>query len=559
MAAPNPVVTAIADLDNPPVGGTVALSASGSTVGPNPQYTWQLIEQPVGGNAYLTNATTATPTLNAVTLRGTYIVFLKITDDNGSSHQYPYPTQASSVPYSFSTPLATSFGVVRIKEESGLIKPGRGEYGWFEKGLWPLVDKVGEGLVFEYYDEPTYTLSADAVLAQTGSTVNFNKLIVVDGGDASYVGSDQGAIKFTDPVTVDMDDLDVAGGTLRTDTLASYAGGDISVIHPVAVDVIRANTESFIELADTVRVSTINSNTGTGITISTGDNLQLDAAEIVAESSGGIDLSAASLVSIGSGAGDVNITAADDVNITATDNVEVQAADILLLASDDLQLNGDTVAVAASGSVDTAATASVTFASGNKRRVIDLDGFVAARNHIITNTGGTATTITPNDTETLVPLRGGQEATYSYEALCGSSATSDFALSFTASFIVNNFTTQASHTLTIYLNVKESVNPTGVRLATLTFQPGGNHEVDLQGCTVRGAITAYGKTLYTGADASLNMGAGRHAVAASATAVDATTALVQDGFAYFYFTVNSNDPDASVTNLNAVFSLIRSS
>jgi hypothetical protein len=559
MPAPIPVVDAIASLDNPPPSGTVALSCAGSSVGANPQYTWQLIEQPAGGIAYLTNATTAAPTLNAATLRGTYIVFLKITDDDGSSHQYPYPTQSLVAPYNFTPPLATAFGAVRIKEESGLVKPGRGEYGWFENGLWPLIDKVGDGLTFEYYDEPSYTLSADAVLAQTGATVNFNKLIVVDGGDASYIGSDLGAIKFTDPVTVDVDDVSLAGGTLRTDTLASYAGGDISVLHPVAVDVLKANSAAFIELADTVRVSTINSNTGTDITISTGDNLQLDAAEIVAESSGGIDLSAQTLIAVAAAAGDVNITASDDVNITATDNVEVQAADILLLAGDDLQLNGDTVAVAASGSVDTAATASVTFASGNKRRVIDLDGFVAARNHIITNTGGTATTITPNGTETLVPLRGGREATYAYEALCGSSATSDFALSFTASFIVNDFTTQASHTLTIYLNVKESVNPTGVRLATLTFQPTGNHEVDLQGCIVRGVITAYGKTLYTGADASLNMGAGRHAVAASATSVDATTALVQDGFAYFYFTVNSNDPDASVTNLNAVFSLIRGS
>jgi hypothetical protein len=559
MPAPIPVVDAIASLDNPPPSGTVALACSGSTVGANPQYTWQLIEQPAGGIAYLTNATTAAPTLNAATLRGTYIVFLKITDDDGSSHQYPYPTQSLVAPYNFTPPLATAFGAVRIKEESGLVKPGRGEYGWFENGLWPLIDKVGDGLTFEYYDEPSYTLSADAVLAQTGDTVNFNKLLVVDGGDASYVGSDQGAIKFTDPVTVDMDDLDVAGGTLRTDTLASYAGGDISVLHPVAVDVLKANTEAFIELADTVRVSTINSNTGTDITISTGDNLQLDAAEIVAESSGGIDLSAQTLIAVAAAAGDVNITAADDVNITATDNVQVQAADILLLASDDLQLNGDTVAIAATGAVHTTATASITFNSDNNRRVIDLDGFVGARNHTITNIGTSATAVTPNGTETLVPLRGGQQANYAYEALCGTSVLPDFALSFTAAFIVDNFTTQSSHTLTVYLNVKESVNPTGVRLATLALQPGGNHEVDGQALIVRGVITAYGKLLYTGADASLSLGAGLHSVTTSAAGVDATAALQSSGTAYFYFTVNSNDHDASVTNLNAVFSLIRGS
>ena len=139
---PIPVVTPISTFSTPP--GTVSLSCSGSTVSTNPLYSWSLIEKPPGAaGAYLTNENTASPTLMGATARGTYIVFLTIADVTGASHPVPYPMQAQTAPYGFTQPLSTAFGVIRVAEESGLVKPGRGEYGWLGN-LWNVIDKVGE-------------------------------------------------------------------------------------------------------------------------------------------------------------------------------------------------------------------------------------------------------------------------------------------------------------------------------------------------------------------------------------------------------------------------------
>lgn len=288
MPAPIPVVTPIADLLAPPAGGTVALSCSASTVGPSASYQWQLIEQPVGGSAALTNATTAAPTLTGVTLRGTYIVFLTITDSGGSSHAYPYPTQATTAPYGFTSPLATSFGVVRVAEESGLFKPGRGEYGWFEKGLWPLVDKVGEGLQFPYYDIPSRELTANSIVADPFSAP-FTNAVSIDGltvrndpDQAEHeLASSHDKINVLSHTVVTGKDLTVSGGTLKADDISDATGGDI----------------------------TINANAGVSVYAGSGLTVDVDQA---------IDLSAQTLIAIGSASGNVTIDAGADIALNAT-------------------------------------------------------------------------------------------------------------------------------------------------------------------------------------------------------------------------------------------------
>lgn len=244
MPAPIPVVDPLADLTDLPVGGNVSLTCSGSTTLPGATYQWTLIEKPPLSTAALTNATTATPTLTNVDVRGTYIVFLKITDSGGSSHAYPYPVQATSAPYGFTTPLTTAFGVLRIAEETtGLFKPGRGEYGWFEKGLWPLIERVGSNEVnLDFYDRPTRTLTANALVHSPDTlAVNVNSLTVTDAESATVIDSADTDTIATSSNLVFYGTANVflEGGAIYSDTLRSYTGGDVTVIDPLAADHIK--------------------------------------------------------------------------------------------------------------------------------------------------------------------------------------------------------------------------------------------------------------------------------------------------------------------------------
>jgi hypothetical protein len=334
MPAPIPVVSAIEDRDDPPVGGTLALSGSSSQALPGALYTWQLIEQPPGSSAYLTGSNTATPTLNAITARGTYIVFLKITDSGGSSHQYPYPTQSALPPYGFSTPLASAFGVLRIREESGLVKAGRGEYGWFEKGLWPLVDRLGQGLAFEFYDVDTHTLTADAVVPFTDTELDLNSLIVVEGGDATYVSSTKGAIKLSGAITVqNPHNLEIEGGTLLTNSIEPYIGDEIAVGAPlrlerIYVDMISPKTEaSQVLFTDPIRVASIMSPVNGAVNVAsqgtlvlsstgTGSDITISSADDIAMTAGGTDGDI--VIAAGGNSGNISVTAANGVAISAT-------------------------------------------------------------------------------------------------------------------------------------------------------------------------------------------------------------------------------------------------
>jgi hypothetical protein len=327
MPAPIPVVAPIPEYTDLPVGGTVSLSGSGGLAGAS--YQWTLIEQPDGSNAQLQNANTTSPTLVSVDTRGTYIVFLKITDSGGASHAYPYPVQATSAPYGFTVPVTTAFGVVRVKEESGLIKPGRGEYGWFEKGLWPLIDKVGTGLTFEFYDIPTHTLTADAIVPFSDTaTVDFNSLIVTDAEAATYVSSEIGSINVLSDLTLEGTDLYLAGGELKTDTIASYSGGDISVDDPLRmaqlyVDTVSVNTVGGdIAVTNRVRIAQLASPTALSMSVSADDDLTLNAVDNIVLNATGTD-------------GDITLNATDDIvlNAAGTDG------DITLNATDDIVLN----------------------------------------------------------------------------------------------------------------------------------------------------------------------------------------------------------------------------
>jgi hypothetical protein len=184
MPIPNVVVPS-EPIDFSTLPATVPLSSAGSTVSGAAAYNWFLIEKPDGSTAEISDPNDENPDLINVDVRGTYIVFLSITDTTGSSHPAPYPTQATVPPYRFTNPLASAFGVIRVAEESGLIKPGRGEFGWLES-VWALIDKAGEtGWPSIQVDEITPYTAGGGIEISTAPDAPIS--LLADGGDTKIV------------------------------------------------------------------------------------------------------------------------------------------------------------------------------------------------------------------------------------------------------------------------------------------------------------------------------------------------------------------------------------
>lgn len=335
MPIPTPtVIGSPIVLDNPPVDGQVPLACalvSGAT------YSWQLIERPEGSTATLTNATTRTPTLINVNLRGTYIVFLRVENSEGSSHPQPYPTQATTAPYGFSTPATTAFAVVRVRETSGLVKPGRGEYGWFEAGLWPLIDKVNDGLAFSRYDDPTRTLTANAIVPDLTVTPN-DRIVDVAGlkirNDVTFseheIYNAYNKINLLSDIVVTNKNVSILGGEFKADTLADVSGGNLTVTANADL-VLNGNSLVALNSAQDISVdatTSISVEAGTAMDVTaaefsmlTLDNLQLRSGEgtlsLTADSVGGnITLDAGSQLNLNSA--DITLQASDDIIVRTT-------------------------------------------------------------------------------------------------------------------------------------------------------------------------------------------------------------------------------------------------
>lgn len=677
MPAPTPIVTPIPTFAELPAGGNVPLSGADSIVSPGATYTWQLVETPEGSTAQLQNSTTATPTLTNVDVRGTYIVFLKITDTGGSSHPAPYPIQATTAPYGFNVPLATAFGVVRVAESpSGLVKPGRGEYGWFEQGLWPLVDKVNDGLDFPYYDNATRTLTANAIVpdASTGAVaVNVNGLNVAEMPASIALSTDGVPIVIAAATTVLGVDLTVSGGILRADEIRDASGGGIIIAPNADLSVTATQVELeattgpvslqgqwvAIDGASTVEIvsggSSIKMPPSGDIVLTAADDLSLDAADnIVLTAVDNITLTTSSfngdirlatsgddgdielvtegpaatitlatsgsngdiiLVTTGSD-GDISLTAGDDlllattgadsdisltapgagssISLTAANGVSVtstgasadvtvtSAQHLTLTAASTASLVGGTAAVTGTNAVNLTTddgnlvisiggdavnetvdrATQITFNADNRRRIIDLDGFVSQRNHIATKGGETyPITVLPGNAPALVPFRDNVTMSYRNEALEGPSSLPDFTLSFHASFHVTGFTTIGGNNLTFSFVAYDSSDPSErVTLATFNFTPGGSLEVTGRPCVIQGMVHSVGgKSVYCSGTASLQISDTTNVTTLSAALANATDVFFNDGIVVFAFLVNSVDTNVTVTNTTGVCSLIRGS
>lgn len=221
-----------------------------------------------------------------------------------------------------------------------------------------------------------------------------------------------------------------------------------------------------------------------------------------------------------------------------------------------LSVGGDAV----NETVDRAAQ--ITFTADNRRRIIDLDGFVSQKNHIATKGGATyPITVLPANAPALVPFRDNVTMSYRNEALEGPSALPDFTLSFHASFNVTGFTTIGGNNLTFSWVAYDSSDPSErVTLATFNFTPGGSLEVTDRPCVIQGMVHSVGgKSVYCSGMASLQISATTNVTTLSAALANATDVFVNDGIVVFAFLVNSIDTNVTVTNLTGVCSLLRGS
>lgn len=332
--------------------GTVALSCPDSQVGANPTYTWSLVAWPDGSSPSLTGASTANPQLTGASVRGTYVVFLSITDSTGSSHPVAYPTQAQVAPYGFTSPLASAFALVRVAEESGLVKPARGQYGWLED-LWDMVDAIGEnGGSFEFYDPATKTLEASFLTAASGSPLTLSSAgnIIIDADDE---------LRLSSPIV---------DGTLYADLISSNSAQPITISNASGYSSVAVGTDISISAADDITLSTTASNgditisaeggtvTALGNVIDIKDNtlkssisvgssglnvgysdvhtstVQIDS-DIAIETTGSADITAGGGVTIYPSVSVPIVTSATDLALSADDDITIMAVDDISISA----------------------------------------------------------------------------------------------------------------------------------------------------------------------------------------------------------------------------------
>jgi hypothetical protein len=337
MARPVPVIASVSDITTLPTA-TVLLDGSGSIPSGGATtitgYQWILVDKPVGSAASLTDATTATPTLNDVDTVGNYIVFLIVTDDAGrSSFGTPYAVQhlppedlvTFDVPlYAFESPVAGAFRVVKAPYASGaarlnqsLYKTARGEYGWLDQ-LWNAVDTLEDvrDEVLEVYDRPNKKLLADAVGPQTPAAgVTVDGLNVKDTGAITTLDSNRPTIRSLDDFSVAAGKtLRVeAGGTARFDDIASTSGGDIDSTSAIAAPEVKT---PLVTSATTLDITASN---GSLTLESTVADVVITApgADVLVTSDGVFDVTVPTEVNLETTVGSIVLDSADDVTVTA--------------------------------------------------------------------------------------------------------------------------------------------------------------------------------------------------------------------------------------------------
>jgi hypothetical protein len=339
---PTPNVTVPSEVIQPATLPTsVQLSSAGSTFVTTPTYTWTLIEKPDDSTAYIDDPTAANPELLQIDRKGTYIVFLSITDAQGSSHPVPYAAQSLTAPYNFQNPLPSAFGVVRVAEHSGLVKPGRGEYGWLGS-IWSMIDKIGEldvgggggggGDPTPPYDDDTHEVSVAGVLPYSQDNyVNFNGLKIIDGTASVGTGTTWGTLSCDTGSPNDVQlSLPNRRLVISAEGMHIYSGGAGHFLMEVPLIELDADNDVSIRASDDVSISTTGANADIALTTAgAGSDVRITAP----------------------GAGsDIELTAADTITLTATGGAALslgQTSAGITIASKTVavQQSGDAIAI----------------------------------------------------------------------------------------------------------------------------------------------------------------------------------------------------------------------
>lgn len=118
---PNPIADAGSNqrFTNASLPTSAALTGSGTFFAPATaisSYLWELVEKPAGSSAALSSTTAQNPTLNTIDTPGTYLLFLRVTDDQSDQSEGD-KLKAD----------ASAFVSIRAELANGLVKPAPGE------------------------------------------------------------------------------------------------------------------------------------------------------------------------------------------------------------------------------------------------------------------------------------------------------------------------------------------------------------------------------------------------------------------------------------------------
>lgn len=436
--AGSPVDVAFASLPT-----SVALSGASSTSGnanPVATYTWSIFSQPAGGAATLSSTNTVSTNLQNITVAGTFIVFLVVTNtDAETSEVDPYKAPNTCPTARVSINVANQHSEIvpsglgeRTTPDITPGDPGSEDHQGKTEALYASLNTL-QGDFDAFTASPSFEdIYVNTIHELTPlNNVNFADNIEVDSAKGilcnNYVGT---TVTMSATGTLGLTGATALGlaSTNGPVTITAGVSGDSVIARGSAatadlkVDVIAEDTtDAGVEVeAVLLKDGSVQTNQITGSNIA-GDVLTLD-------------LDAEGTVTITSSESNVTVTApgaASTIGLTANGNVNINSttADIELTASDDITLTATDDFTMSAGT----GTVGVFFDGGAQTALVQaVDGITlsagspAGTTAVIDGSAGTIALTAPNGV-TASRLRRGFDYAITGEDTKGASTTSEVA------------------------------------------------------------------------------------------------------------------------------------
>lgn len=185
MALPIAIAGGYVRFANSALPTTRALTGTGSFTAPATaiaSYEWTIVEKPSGSSASLSSTTAQNPTLNSVDVAGTYLMFLRVTDDNADVSQGDKLLADSS-----------AFVHVRVELPNGLVVPAPSERDYNDMvDEWPVDIDANETAMDAHIadvTDPHNTLSVAGTVVVADAPAGAGEVLVSTGTTGAAWGA----------------------------------------------------------------------------------------------------------------------------------------------------------------------------------------------------------------------------------------------------------------------------------------------------------------------------------------------------------------------------------